>query len=96
MPVWTAEPGSLTVTYTVYQEGMSKTIEATVKDAFGAPVNKASVCFYQNMYFLTDTTNENGKIRFKGITTTFNDGKLTATKHNYRPGLLNNVTVGGG
>jgi len=39
-------------------------------------------------------TGDGGRCTFKDLLFSFNDGKLTATKHNYRPAWLDNVTIG--
>jgi hypothetical protein len=39
-------------------------------------------------------TGDGGRCTFKDLLFGFDDGKLTATKHNYKPAWLNNVTVG--
>jgi len=46
------------------------------------------------MYYLTTTTGEGGRCRFKDLLFGFDDGKLTATKHNYKPALEDDVVVG--
>jgi DNA-binding beta-propeller fold protein YncE len=42
----------------------------------------------------SEGTGDGGKCTFKDLWIGFNDGKLTATKHNYKPAWLDNVTIG--
>ncbi len=37
----------------------------------------------------------NGKLKFKDLLHDFSDGKLTATKHDYKPATKDNVAIGG-
>jgi len=45
-----------------------------------------------DLYYLTGETNETGKIRFEGLGA-FENGKLTAWKHNYKPALADGIDV---
>jgi len=36
-----------------------------------------------------------GELEFRDLLHDFSDGKLTATKHNYKPATKDNVTIGG-
>ena len=95
MELWTAEPGSLSMTYSwkeVEPIGMDLTVH--VKDSANNDVMDAKVCLWQTMYYLTNTTGDGGRCTFKDLLFGFTDGKLTATKHNYKPAWLDNVTIG--
>ena len=95
MELWTAEPGSLSMTYSWSEHGILKDVEVHVTDPeTGANVAGAKVCLWQTMYYLTTTTGDGGRCRFKDLLFGFTDGKLTATKHNYKPAWLDNVTIG--
>ena len=95
MEVWSDDPGYLSMTYSWSEHGILKDVEVHVTDPeTGANVAGAKVCLWQTMYYLTTTTGDGGRCRFKDLLFGFNDGKLTATKHNYKPALLDNVTVG--
>jgi hypothetical protein len=95
MELWTAEPGSLSMTYSWSEHGVLKDVEVHVKDSANNDVEGATVCLWQQMYYLTTPTGKDGRCRFKDLLFGFDDGKLTATKHNYKPALLNDVTIGG-
>jgi hypothetical protein len=84
------------MTYSSWKEGPTYTLEVEVTSS-GNPVAGAKVCLWQTLYYLNETTTaaSNGKVRFRHLLHGFTDGKLTATKHNYKPVLEDNVVVGG-
>jgi len=93
MPVWTANPTGLTMTYRYYVEGETYVLEAFIKDKDNNPLTGVTVNLWVNdLYYLTGETNETGKIRFEGLGA-FENGKLTAWKHNYKPALADGVDV---
>jgi DNA-binding beta-propeller fold protein YncE len=65
-----------------------------VTDSANNDVPGADVCLWESKFYLTTTTGGGGKCTFKGLWIGFDDGKLTATKHNYKPYCLDNVTIG--
>ncbi len=93
MELWTAEPAPLNIDYTWWANGTMKTLEVTVTTTGNQTVPGAKVCLWQTDYYLTATTGDGGRCRFKELSA-FNDGKLTATKHNYKPALEDDVVVG--
>ncbi len=96
MEVWTDDPGSLSLTYSWSEHGVLKDLEVHVTDsATSANVPGAKVCLWQTMYYLTTTTGNQGRCTFEDLLHDFSDGKLTATKHNYKPATKDNVTIGG-
>jgi hypothetical protein len=94
MELWTSEPVSLSMTYNWSQHGVLKYLEVHVKDSANNDVEGATVCLWQQLYYLIVETGDGGKCSFKDLLFGFDDGKLTATKHNYKPALLDNVTIG--
>jgi hypothetical protein len=95
MEVWTDDPGSLSMTYTWREvEPIGMELEVHVKDSANNDVPGADVCLWESKFYLTTTTGGGGKCTFKGLWIGFDDGKLTATKHNYKPYCLDNVTIG--
>ena len=88
-------PAPLDIDYTWTANGSYKTITVTVTTTGNQEVPGAKVCLWQSLYYLTGTTGTDGRIRFKDILHDFSDGKLTATKHNYKPATKDNVTIGG-
>jgi len=94
MEVWTDDPGPLSMTYSWSEHGVLKDLRVHVKDSANNNVVGANVCLWQTMYYLTTPTGTDGRCTFKDILFSFDDGKLTATKHNYKPACLDNVTVG--
>jgi hypothetical protein len=95
MELWTAEPQPLNIDYEWWPNGTMKTLQVTVTTTGNQTVPGAKVCLWQSWYYLTTTTGGGGRCTFKDLSFGFNDGKLTATKHNYRPALRDNVTIGG-
>jgi hypothetical protein len=95
MELWTAEPAPLYINYTWSAHGSLKDIEVTVTTTGSQIVPGAKVCLWQSLYYLTQTTGTDGRVRFKDILHDFSDGKLTATKHNYKPATEDNVSIGG-
>jgi hypothetical protein len=93
MEVWTDEPAPLYIDYDWWENGGMMTLEVTVTTTGNQTVPGAKVCLWQTNYYLTATTGDGGKCRFKELSA-FNDGKLTATKHNYKPALEDDVVVG--
>jgi len=94
MELWTAEPEPLDIDYTWWANGTMKTLQVTVTTAGNQPVPGAKVCLWQRWYYLTTTTGGGGKCTFEDLLFGFDDGKLTATKHNYKPAVRDNVTIG--
>ncbi len=94
MELWTAEPAPLNIDYEWWANGTMKTLRVKVTTTGGQAVPGAKVCLWQMMYYLTTTTGTDGRCTFKDLLFGFDDGKLTATKHNYKPALLDNVTIG--
>ena len=95
MELWTAEPGSLSMTYSWWEvEPIGMELEVHVTDSANNDVVGAKVCLWESKFYLTTTTGSDGRCRFKDLWIGFDDGKLTATKHNYKPALLDNVTIG--
>ncbi len=95
MELWTAEPAPLDIDYTWSANGSYKTITVTVTTTGDQVVPGAKVCLWQSMYYLTNTTGNQGRCTFEDILHDFSDGKLTATKHNYKPATEDNVSIGG-
>jgi hypothetical protein len=74
-------------------EGETYVVEAFVKDKDNDAVAGVTVNLWvYDLYYLTGETNETGKVRFKGLNA-FENGKLTAWKHNYKPALADGVDV---
>ena len=94
MELWTDEPGPLSMTYSWSEHGILKDLTVHVKDSANNNVEGAKVCLWQRWYYLTTTTGDGGRCTFKDLLFGFDDGKLTATKHNYKPALRDNVTIG--
>jgi hypothetical protein len=93
MPVWTANPTALAMTYRYYMEGETYVVEAFIKDKDNNPLTGVTVNLWVgDLYYLTGETNETGKIRFEGLGA-FENGKLTAWKHNYKPALADGIDV---
>ena len=72
-----------------------KTLQVTVTTTGDQAVPGAKVCLWHNTCYLTVTTGGGGKCTFNDLLFGFDDGKLTATKHNYKPAREDNVVVGG-
>ena len=95
MEVWSDDPGSLSLTYGWKEvEPIGLEVEVHVTDSASNDVPGAKVCLWESKFYLTTTTGDGGKCTFKGIWIGFDDGKLTATKHNYKPALEDDVVVG--
>jgi len=95
MEVWTDDPGSLSLTYSWNEvEPIGLEVEVHVKDSANNDVEGAKVCLWQSTCYLTTTTGSKGRCKFKDLLFGFSDGKLTATKHNYKPALEDDVVVG--
>ncbi|MEE9457256.1 MAG: C25 family cysteine peptidase [bacterium] len=95
MEVWSDDPGSLSLTYSWEEvEPIGLEVEVHVTDSAENDVEGAKVCLWESKFYLTTTTGNGGKCTFKDIWIGFNDGKLTATKHNYKPALEDDVVVG--
>jgi hypothetical protein len=95
MELWTAEPGSLSLMYTWKEvEPIGLEVEVHVKDSANNDVAGAKVCLWHATYYLTTPTGGGGKCTFKDLLFGFDDGKLTATKHNYKPAVEDDVVVG--
>ena len=71
-------------------------LKVTVTTTGDQPVGGTKVCLWQMLYYLIGWTNDDGELEFRDILHDFSDGKLTATKHNYKPATEDNVTIGGG
>jgi hypothetical protein len=95
MEVWSDDPGSLSMTYRWWEvEPIGMELEVHVTDSANDDVEDAKVCLWESKFYLTNTTGDGGKCTFKDLWIGFDDGKLTATKHNYKPACLDNVTIG--
>ena len=94
MEVWSDDPGSLSMTYSWSEHGVLKDLTVRVKDSANNNVEGAKVCLWHATCYLTTTTGNGGRCTFKDLLFGFDDGKLTATKHNYKPALEDDVVVG--
>jgi hypothetical protein len=74
-------------------EGETYVVETFIKDKDNNPLTGVTVNLWvDDLYYLTGETNDTGKVRFKGLGA-FENGKLTAWKHNYKPALADGVDV---
>jgi hypothetical protein len=91
---YTAEPGTLAMTYDTSSNG-AYIVDVTVTDANENAVANAEVTLWvpETYYLPALKTNENGHVRFK-TPGSFSGGMLTAFKHNYIPDLIDNVSTG--
>jgi hypothetical protein len=87
LPIWTAQPGALTVTHptTIGSDGLQK-LFVKVQDALGAPVHYARVCLQKtNEVYAVAYTDTAGYAYFDVTPSTGGPLDITVTKHNYRP-----------
>jgi hypothetical protein len=85
LPIWTANPGSLTGSFPdLISTGPSNF--TVLVNSSGSPVNQASVCLWKgDEVYMTGYTNSAGEITFTISPSTQGSMFVTITKHNYLP-----------
>ncbi len=93
MPVWTANPATLTVTHPATLPIGSSSFTVHVAQS-GSPVNQALVCLWKGtQVYLTGLTNTNGDAVFAPAPTTIGFMNVTVTKHNYLPNMTSATVI---
>jgi hypothetical protein len=94
MPIWTATPGTLTVSAPGSMPLGSSTYKVTVTSS-GSPVAGATVCLWKGTeVYLVGTTDSTGVATFHPAPSTEGTVKVTITKQNYLP-VEKTSTAGG-
>jgi len=87
VPIWTASPGTLSVSHDSSVGTGNHTITVTVTS--GAAVSGATVCFMKGTdgseVYATGTTNASGQVSLSVSPSTLGTMYVTVTKHNYKP-----------
>ena len=85
VPIWTDDPGTLTVNYPTNLPVGTTSFPVTVTDGDN-PVDYAVVCLWKGSeVYLVGTTNADGMVELTPSPTTPGPMSVTVTKHNYLP-----------